>query len=100
LDARRVNQVPWRHENGAVVAWQMENRRYVATRNLGTSLTTSRIEGAGDFDADDDDDVLWRHADGGVAHWEMEAWASPDPRVHTVLPLDWQIARVEDFDLT
>ena len=46
----------WRHGDGAVVTWEMEDGAYVRNHNIAFASTGWRIEGLGDFDGDGDSD--------------------------------------------
>jgi hypothetical protein len=40
----------WRHDNGTVVTWQMENGAHLATQNFGVVPNGWQLRGTGEFD--------------------------------------------------
>jgi FG-GAP-like repeat len=69
----------WRHNEGQVVTWEMENNEYVVNHNIAFASTGWSIDGTGEFDGDGDADIIWRHTDGAVVTWEMENNEYVDP---------------------
>jgi hypothetical protein len=72
FDGDNDADILWRHDEGAVTIWEIEDNAFVVNHNLGVVPTTWEIADTGDFDGDADDDILWRHEDGAVTIWEME----------------------------
>ena len=72
FDADGDADIIWRHNEGAVVTWEMENGGYVLNHNIAFAATSWQINGTGDFDGDGDADILWRHNEGAVVIWEMQ----------------------------
>ena len=98
----------WRKSNGTLVEWNM-NGSTVASSGLVTSSgvavkldATWSVAGIGDFNDDDNRDVLWRNADGTLTEWNMNGStvtssglvaagaAKPDA--------SWSVAGIGDFD--
>jgi hypothetical protein len=42
--------IPWRHDDGAVVTWEMQNGAFVANHNFGVVSNTWQISGTAEFD--------------------------------------------------
>jgi hypothetical protein len=40
----------WRHDEGQVVVWDMEDGSFLQNRNLGTSANAWQVAGTGEFD--------------------------------------------------
>jgi WD40 repeat protein len=62
----------WRHVDGLIVTWEMEDGAFVTNHSLPQVSDVFAIDGVGDFDNDGDDDILWRGDDGEVVTWEMQ----------------------------
>jgi subtilisin-like proprotein convertase family protein len=98
FDGDGDSDILWRHRDGPVVTWEMEDGQHDANHSIAYAPNGWEIVGAGDFDADGDSDILWRHREGAVVTWEMEdgqyvsnhniAYASPG----------WRIEGMGDFD--
>jgi hypothetical protein len=98
FDGDRDSDMVWRHTNGAVQTWEMENGLFVSSHNLPSASTTWQIEGTGDFDADGDTDILWRHVDGMVVNWEMQNGAFAVNHNIAFASNGWRIEGFGDFD--
>jgi hypothetical protein len=90
--------VLWRHRDGPVVTWEMQDGLFVRNHALASASSGWRINNTGDFDGDGDDDILWRHTDGAVVTWEMQ-----DGRLvtnHSIASASsgWGINGTGDFD--
>jgi hypothetical protein len=71
FDGDGDGDILWRHRDGLLVNWEMEDGRYVVNHNLESAGSSWRIEGTRDIDGDRDADILWSHPDGAVVSWEM-----------------------------
>jgi len=72
FDGDGDSDIVWRHTEGDVVTWELENGDFLAAHSLPDVAITFQIAGTGDFDRDGDDDILWRHDEGLNVIWEME----------------------------
>jgi hypothetical protein len=72
FDGDGDSDILWRHRDGLVVSWEMENGDLLTTHNFGVVSTNFQIVGTGDFDGDGEADILWRHDEGQTVIWEME----------------------------
>ncbi|MCB4821097.1 FG-GAP repeat domain-containing protein [Roseicella aerolata] len=61
----------FRHEDGRVVAWQMDGSRIAAHAEIGTLAEGASVVGTGDFDNNNRDEILVQQADGSLAMWSM-----------------------------
>jgi 6-phosphogluconolactonase (cycloisomerase 2 family) len=88
----------WRHEQGSVVAWELEDGTVLTNHDVGVAGTSWHIRGTGDFDGDGDDDILWHHDEGQVVTWEMENGALVENHSLAAAGFPWRIAGTGDFD--
>jgi 6-phosphogluconolactonase (cycloisomerase 2 family) len=98
FDADGDADILWRHQEGFVVTWEMQNGDLLATHSLPQVSTSFRIAGTGDFDADGDDDILWRHDEGATVIWEMQAGALVTNHNLPAASTSFHIAGTGDFD--
>jgi hypothetical protein len=87
-----VADIMWRHRDGAVVTWELENGGYVVNHNIAFASTGWEIRGTGD------EDILWRHADGAVVTWEMSHLNFVRTHRFGTVGNDWQIRGTDEFD--
>jgi FG-GAP-like repeat/RTX calcium-binding nonapeptide repeat (4 copies) len=92
------SDVLWRHTDGAVVTWEMENGEYVSNHNIAFASVGWEIEGLADFDADGDADILWRHQEGAVVTWEMQGGAFVQSHSIETASAGWRVEGTEDFN--
>ena len=97
------SDVLWRHSaTGQVAMWEFTTSGALA--NGGIVYTVSdlnwRIQGAGDFDGDLDDEVLWRHATTNqMAMWEFSGRTLLNGGIFaTVSSSDWRTQGIGDFN--
>jgi FG-GAP-like repeat len=97
FDGDGDSDIVWRHQEGHVVTWDMEDGDLAATHSLPQVSTSFQIVGTGDFDGDGDADILWRGSDGFVVSWEMDDVV----RNHNfgVVATAWQVGAAGEFDL-
>jgi hypothetical protein len=88
----------WRHQDGAVATWEMEDGRYVATHDVAFASNNWDILATGDLDGDGDADILWRHRDGQVVSWEMEDGRYVANHDIASASAAWRVEAVADFD--
>jgi subtilisin-like proprotein convertase family protein len=98
FDGDRDTDIMWRHSEGLVLTWEMENGNHEANRSIAFASMGWEIVDAGDFDADGDSDVLWRHRDGAVVTWEMEDGAYVANHNIAFASIGWRIEGMGDFD--
>jgi hypothetical protein len=98
FDGDRDSDIVWRHTDGSVLTWEMENGAFATSHNLPFGSINWRIDGTGDFDADGDSDILWRHTDGLVVQWEMENGAYVTNHNIAFASTGWRIEGFGDFD--
>jgi hypothetical protein len=98
FDGDGDSDILWRHAEGAVRWWEMEDGVFNASHDLPTVPTTWRIEETGDFDGDRDADILWRHTDGMVVNWEMEDGEFVVNHNQPFASTFYEIAGTGDFD--
>jgi endoglucanase len=67
---------------------------------LTTGSNYTLVQGSGDYNADDNSDVLWRNDSGQVYVWEMNGLQiqTEGSVVHAAVPRDWHIQASGDFD--
>jgi hypothetical protein len=92
------DDILWRHQDGAVVTWEVENGQLFSTHSIAFASTGWEIVNSGDFDADGDSDILWRHQDGAVVTWEMESGAYVQNHNIAFASVGWTIQSLGDFD--
>jgi hypothetical protein len=98
FDGDGDDDILWRHDEGLVVTWEMQDGAYVVNHNHFVVPTNWQIDGTGDFDGDGDDDILWRHDEGQVVTWEMEDGAYVVNHNLATVPTNFQIAGTADFN--
>jgi subtilisin-like proprotein convertase family protein len=98
FDGDRDTDIMWRHREGLVLTWEMENGNHQANRSIAFASLGWEIVDAGDFDADGDSDILWRHRDGAVVTWEMEDGAYVGNHNIAFASVGWRIQGMGDFD--
>jgi hypothetical protein len=98
FDADRDSDVLWRHRDGAVVIWEMQNGQLSAPHSIAFASVGWGIVSTGDFDDDGDSDVLWRHRDGAVVTWEMENGGYVVNHNIAFASTGWTMQGVGDFD--
>jgi len=98
------DDVLWRSDSGILTNWLGQaNGSFAANAgNTWSSVPgTWHVEGIGDFNGDNRDDVLWRSDDGVVTSWLGQASgglvANAD-RMWVGVPNEWQIDLVGDFN--
>jgi hypothetical protein len=97
----RSNNLLWRDSLGNTVVWKLNNGTSVETFGNGYAVSNSWvISGTGDFDADDQGEILWRNSStGDVVMWFMDSTVlSTGTTVTSALPLVWQTIGVGDFN--
>jgi hypothetical protein len=67
---------------------------------LASGSSYTPVQGSGDYNADDNSDVLWRNDSGQVYVWEMNGLQiqTEGSVVHAAVPNDWHIQASGDFD--
>jgi hypothetical protein len=104
LNADGFSDLLWRHTDGWLAVWYLQNNNVSYTGYLSINRMTDsnwRIAGVGDTDGDGHADVLWQHADGWLAVWFLRGTTVLStrflsiPRMHDP---SWRIAAVGDMD--
>jgi hypothetical protein len=98
FDADGDSDILWRHNQGPIVTWEMEDGNSLGNRNHGSVANQWRISATGDFDGDGDADILWRHTDGPVVTWEMENGQYVVNHNIAFASTGWEIVDTGDFD--
>ena len=98
FDGDGDNDILWRHRDGAVATWEMENGQRVGDHEIAFASTRWEILTTGDFDGDGDGDILWRHRDGAVVAWEMEDGQYVTNHNLASASSAWRVEAVADFD--
>jgi 6-phosphogluconolactonase (cycloisomerase 2 family) len=81
------------------VLWQLSDGTVAtAAREFPRISSDWQIEGAADFDADGDADILWQHDDGRVVTWEMQDGQLLTNHNIAVGSGGWDIEHLGDFD--
>ena len=94
----------WRHESGLVTNWLgTADASFVNNHANSARLVPAdwQILGVGDFNGDGMSDVLWRHVGGMVTNWLGTAngsFVNNHANSATLVPTDWQIEGVGDFN--
>lgn len=90
------------HDAGQVSIWRMQGEARVQAVQLSTSVTSDprwRIVGTGDWDSDEQDDIIWQHTDGRVMVWYMNGTSRrSEVTVAVVEDRQWRVAAIEDFN--
>jgi ketosteroid isomerase-like protein len=89
----------WRHTEGQVVTWEMENNAYVRNHNIATGGGSWEVAGIVDQNDNGTDDILWRHPGGQVVTWEMRNGEYLRTHNFGLVGTDWQIRGTGEFDL-
>jgi 6-phosphogluconolactonase (cycloisomerase 2 family) len=84
-----LGDVLWQRSDGTVAT---------AARELPRISSDWQIEGAADFDADGDADILWQHDDGRVVTWEMQNGQLLTTHNVAIGSGGWDIEHLGDFD--
>jgi hypothetical protein len=95
----------WRHQgDGRIAVWFMDGNRMIS----GTLLTPGQVDdlgwdivGAGDFNGDDEWDLVWQHADGRIAVWLMHGTELADGSLISppqVSDTSWRIRGAGDIN--
>jgi len=92
FDGDNDSDILWRHDEGAVTIWEIEDTALVVNHNQPAVHTTWEVEGTHDFDSDGDDDILWRHDEGQVVTWEMQDLDFVVNHNFALTGNDWQIS--------
>ncbi|NEO39206.1 MAG: hypothetical protein F6J90_23870 [Moorea sp. SIOASIH] len=93
----------WRNsETGDNLAWIMDGTNLDQSNPIQSEPADSpwEMRGAGDFDGDEQKDILWRNTDtGDVGFWLMEGFEFKSGASSTqVSDLNWEIRGTGDFD--
>jgi hypothetical protein len=95
----------WQHTgDGRVAVWFMDGSRLIS----GTLLTPGQVDdlgweivGAGDFNSDDEWDLVWQHTDGRIAVWLMHGTSLVDGSLISppqVMDTTWRLHGVGDIN--
>jgi len=87
----------WRHDNGTLGIWLLNNGAVQSTAGLGTVGTSWRIVGLGDFNGDGKADLLWRASDGTAAIWLMNGTSVLGTSGIGSVQTYWKIVGIGDF---
>jgi hypothetical protein len=98
FDGDGDGDILWRHTDGLVVTWELENGQFVTDHNIAFASTGWEIQRLGDFDGDGDADIIWRHNDGAVVTWEMENNEYVVNHNIAFASTGWRIDGTGDFD--
>lgn len=87
---------------GALARWDMVDSALGGDASLrGVSDLNWRPVGTGDFNADDNTDIVWQHRDGWISVWLMQENTVLDGRLFVpdrVADVQWKIVGVADMD--
>ncbi|MCB9162549.1 MAG: hypothetical protein H6644_22315, partial [Caldilineaceae bacterium] len=100
VDADGDDDIIWRHCNGQVRYWEMQDGLNLAGMDLGTPTPSDwTLAGAGDVDGDRDDDIIWQDQAGQVFYWEVEdGQRLNDVNIDVAAAEDWSISGIGDLD--
>ena len=109
LNADGTPDIVWRHADGTLAAWMMQDGIAIATQFLVLTGGTTplvvdpewQIGGVGDLNADGSADLVWKHQDGSVAVWFMRGFSVLQTAllsIPSVTDANWQIAAAGDLD--
>jgi 6-phosphogluconolactonase (cycloisomerase 2 family) len=98
FDGDGDDDILWRHEQGSVVAWEIEDGAVLENHDVAVAGTSWHIRGTGDFDGDGDADIPWHHDQGQVVTWEMEDSAFVASHSLAAAGFPWRITGTGDFD--
>lgn len=74
FDSDRKDDLVFQHSEGAISIWFMDGTQRISatlTSPTGPNDALWRVVAAGDFDGDNEEDLVFQHADGSVAIWLM-----------------------------
>jgi hypothetical protein len=98
------DDILWRNANGLTVDWLGQSNGGF-TDNYTNSLVDIpanwQIEGVGDFNGDNRDDILWRDNNGTTLTWLAQAnggFAENYSNSVVSVPTAWQVASIGDFN--
>jgi serralysin len=97
------DDILWRGAAGEVGDWLAGGNggfAYNAAAGVTAIPSSWQVEGVGDFNGDNRDDILWRNTDGTVGTWSGQAnggFVANNAAVFTV-SADWQIVATGDFN--
>ena len=90
------------HDDGRVSIWRMQGEVRVQAIQLSASVTSDprwRIAGTGDWDSDEQDDIIWQHTDGRVMVWYMNGTTKREEAIIALVEdSHWRVAAIEDFN--
>src|SRR5829696_5656043 len=98
------DDIVWRRTDGAFTEWLGQaNGGFISNdANAWTVLPTSwRVDGTGDFNGDNRDDVAWRRDDGAFTVWLGQSnggFVTNDANAWRNLPSTWQVVGTGDFN--
>jgi hypothetical protein len=98
FDGDNDDDILWRHDEGAVTIWEMDDSDFVINHNQPFASTDFEVAGVGNFDGDADDDILWRGEDGQVVIWEMQDGEYVTNLNQPTVSTSFEIAGTGDFD--
>ena len=94
----------WRHKTtGAIARWKMNQTNQLSGTLIEPNLTVDpkwQIAGTGDFNRDNESDIVWQHADGWISVWFMRDSAMMSGQLFDTPQVDpsWKISTVADMD--
>ncbi|MDY6805831.1 MAG: DUF4347 domain-containing protein [Cyanobacteriota bacterium] len=97
FDGDGTGDLLWRHSNGELRVWLMENGDLKTPIVLPDRESAWTVESVANFDSDADSDILWKHTDGRVRLWVMEN-GDLQTSVQLADRNGWTVEGVADFD--
>jgi hypothetical protein len=104
LNADGTTDILWRNTTtGDVAIWFLTNNegqfQILSTVDLGAVSLNWSVVGTGDFNGDDNSDILWRNnLTGDLAVWLMKNGALLSSGDMGLVPLNWAVAAVGDYN--
>ena len=100
-NALASEDIVWRHSNGQLHYWPVENGQRTGGINVQVVDQNWRVVGIGDLDGDRHDDVVWRHKNGQLHYWPMKDGRQKTKsgiNIHTPVDAAWKVVGVGDIN--
>jgi hypothetical protein len=99
------DDIAWRRSDGTFTNWLATGNGSFTSNDINawrTDIPNSwRIEGTGDFNGDDRDDLVWRRDDGAFTTWLAQpngGFVSNDANSWALISNNWQIVETGDYN--